>query len=204
MLIALVLVAVVLIVLENSSQASTSGAGDTAPEPTGGSGGSTAVDSNQIQPGPAPELDPNAPMNTSSITKPSLSDWANAIFSVESGGDPNSLAYRNNNPGNLKYSSALTGPGYVEQGATAGEAGFAAFPTLEDGFNALVQQLGIMFSRNPNQTLTQAMATYAPASDRNDPAAYANTVANKLGVSADSKLSDIFSVGSAAPQKAGG
>lgn len=198
MLLLLVLVAVVLVVLENSSQAS-SGAGDTSPAVQPDSG-QTAQPDASLPGGPAPTNDPNAPMATTSMTKPTLTDLANAIAAHENANP------EYNNPGDLRYNSVLTQPGYVEDAST-GQApnGMATFASFTDGWNALLRQLGIDFNRNPNQTLSDLITSYAPPSENNT-SAYIADVSNRLGVSPDSKLSEIFSLGSAAPLpvKAGG
>jgi hypothetical protein len=49
------------------------------------------------------------------------------------------LAYRNNNPGNLKFAR--------QKGARLGEKGFARFETPEDGFLALIKQINTDASR---------------------------------------------------------
>lgn len=110
---------------------------------------------------------------------------ANTIQQVEgyigpSAQYPNgTLAYQNNNPGNLIYVG--------QSGATQGVGGFAAWPTYQDGYNALIAQIQNYASRG--LTIDQMMNIYAPASQAgNDPTAYANQIANALGVSPDTTV----------------
>lgn len=97
---------------------------------------------------------------------------------------PGSLAYTNNNPGNLIYAG--------QSGATQGAGGFAAFPDYATGYQALLNQIQLYASRG--MTISQMMAVYAPAGQgNNDPTAYANTVAAAVGASPDTALTDIGS-----------
>ena len=117
---------------------------------------------------------------------------ANTIQQVEgyigpSAQYPNgTLAYQNNNPGNLIYVG--------QSGATQGVGGFAAWPTYQDGYNALIAQ--IQNYANRGLTIDQMMNIYAPASQAgNDPTAYANQIANALGVSPDTTVAAAISSG---------
>jgi opacity protein-like surface antigen len=110
---------------------------------------------------------------------------------------PGSLAYRNNNPGNLR-------PGSLAVGATGSSGGYAVFPDYQTGYNALV---GLIQSPMYwNLTLTQFFAQYAPAADNNNPAQYAATVAAQLGVDPNTPLSVLAAGGStpASPDTSGG
>jgi len=110
---------------------------------------------------------------------------ANTIQQVE-GYYPGTLAYRNNNPGNLIYVG--------QAGATPGAGGFAAFPTYDDGYNALLKQ--IQNYANRGLTIQQMMDIYAPASQPgNDPTLYANKLAASLGVTTDTTLADALAGG---------
>lgn len=92
-------------------------------------------------------------------------------------------AWRNNNPGNIKYGAFA-----MSCGATGKDAsGFAKFPTYEIGFAALKSLVtnaaqGKMKSYKPTMTLVQFFSAYAPAEDNNDPVSYAREVGFKLDV----------------------
>jgi hypothetical protein len=111
-----------------------------------------------------------------------LTSMANSIQTIE-GYYPGSIAYTNNNPGNLVYAG--------QAGATRGANGFAVFDTYADGYQALQNQLTLDASRG--LTISQEMAKWAPAGQgSNDPTAYANQVAANEGVSPDTPLSAVF------------
>ncbi len=95
----------------------------------------------------------------------------------------NQLAFRNNNPGNLRFIG--------QAGATQGEGGFAKFDTPQDGYNALVNDITSKVNSGLYSNLQDMMSKYAPASDNNDPVAYANFIAKNLGVSSTTPLSKL-------------
>lgn len=112
-----------------------------------------------------------------------ITTMANTIQQIE-GWYPGSVAYQNNNPGNLIYAG--------QPGASPGPGGFAVFPTYQAGYQALVNQLALDESRG--LTISQEMAKWAPAGQgSNDPVAYANQVSAALGVSPSTTLADAFS-----------
>lgn len=116
-----------------------------------------------------------------------VSTIASTIQQVEGYIPPNAqypngtLAYQNNNPGNLRYVG--------QAGATQGAGGFAKFPSYDAGVAALQNQIQIYAGQG--LTIQQMMNIYAPASDGNDPNSYANTIASALGVSADTPLQSL-------------
>lgn len=118
---------------------------------------------------------------------------AQAIASMEGFFKPGSLAARNNNPGNLR-----------SWGSAPIAAGYAAFQSVEQGWDALRAQI----QKNVNRGLTLreffagkpgVYAGYAPSADKNNPEAYARFVAGRLGVDVDTPLSQIAGSGGAAP-----
>ena len=103
---------------------------------------------------------------------------ASTIQQVE-GYYPGSVAYRNNNPGNLKYVG--------QAGATGADAnGFANFPNYNTGLQALDDQIQLYAGRG--LSVQGMMQIYAPASDGNDPNSYAAQVASALGVDPSTSL----------------
>lgn len=117
------------------------------------------------------------------IAPASISAIASTIQQIE-GYYPGSLAYRNNNPGNLVYTG--------QPGATRGAGGFAVFDSYQDGWNALQNQIQLYANRG--LTIEQMMAIYAPASDpRNNPEVYAQSIAATLGVDPSTALADLGS-----------
>lgn len=101
---------------------------------------------------------------------------------------PGTVAYVNNNPGNLMYAG--------QAGATKSPSGYAVFPSYDAGYQALLNQ--IQNYANRGLTIEQMMDLYAPAPSAtcttacagNNPTLYANTVANSLGVSTDTTVAD--------------
>lgn len=92
---------------------------------------------------------------------------------------PGSLAYINNNPGNLIYAG--------QSGATRGANGYAAFSSYSAGYQALLNQIQLYASRG--MTIQDMMNVYAPAGQgSNDPVAYAQTIAQSVGASPGTPL----------------
>ena len=92
----------------------------------------------------------------------------------------NTLAVKNNNPGNLRPSSGK---------------GFKKFSSPEEGFNALIKQIdlyktGESSHTEGNETLQELINIYAP-SNENDPINYANIVAERLNITSDTLIKDI-------------
>lgn len=108
---------------------------------------------------------------------------------------PGSIAYINNNPGNLIYiGQAGASPGTPMAGTNYT---YASFPSYDAGEAALQNQ--IQLYANQGLTIDQMMAKYAPASGAgNDPTGYASTIASSLGVSPDTTVSAAIAGGSTA------
>ncbi len=107
---------------------------------------------------------------------------AQTIQQVE-GYYPGSLAYTNHTPGNLIYVG--------QAGATQGAGGFAAFPSYDAGYQALLNQIQNYASRG--LTIQEMMNLYAPAGQgSNNPTAYASMIASALGTTPDTSLSDVL------------
>lgn len=111
---------------------------------------------------------------------------ANAIARVESGNfKPDSIAMRNNNPGNLRsWGSYPVVGGYVQ------------FPDYATGMKALQTQVQKNIDRGLNLYeffggKAGVYAGYAPAADSNHPRTYAETVAGWLGISAGATLNQV-------------
>lgn len=111
-----------------------------------------------------------------------------------------SLSYRNNNPGNLRLSKYQAGQ----------RNGYAYFDTYDVGWDALLFQLRLVaegkspaynsaIRRNgwnlldsSELSLLQFFEIYAPASDNNVPASYAQAVAGKIGVPVMTPVRDLL------------
>lgn len=74
---------------------------------------------------------------------------------------------------------------------------FQTFDTPEEGRNALIHQLDLYQTGRthnpvkPSSTLQEAMSVYAPASDHNNPEAYADFIAKQIGVTPDTPIANI-------------
>lgn len=89
-------------------------------------------------------------------------------------------AVKNNNPGNLRNT----------------DGSWMKFSTPEEGFRGLMGYLeraktGNHTAYNPGQTLYQFFAKYAPAADSNNPKAYAEAVAKRMGISPNTTISKL-------------
>lgn len=84
-----------------------------------------------------------------------------------------------NNPGNLKFAG--------QPGAVRGPGGFAQFPTMGAGVDAIARQFELYRLRGID-TVQSIVSTYAPASDGNDVPAYIKNIDKELGVSATQHL----------------
>lgn len=97
-------------------------------------------------------------------------------------------AVRNFNPGNI--TDTWFGGQKVEWER------FTRFNTPQEWFNALVSKIQNIQAGNskvysPNMSLLRYISKYAPASDNNNPTAYANGIAKNLGISPNTQLKDI-------------
>lgn len=89
---------------------------------------------------------------------------------------------RNNNPGNLNF--AHQDKAHLERGVP--HPRFAAFPTMSDGYAALIKQLALYFSRGVN-TVQKIIGLWAPPNE-NATTAYAAYVAKSMAVKPDTVL----------------
>lgn len=109
----------------------------------------------------------------------SLSDYAQP-----SGGMNAPLNQRNNNPGNLKdpNTGAFRNFSSPEEGAAANLA------DLQYKISGDSPAMKAKFGDKYTPTLSNLIATWAPASDNNDPAAYAKFVSQKTGIPVNQPL----------------
>lgn len=125
------------------------------------------------------------------VTRRGFGDFTNVALAVQQqeGYYPGSIAYKNNNPGNLMYAG--------QSGATGKDAnGFAVFPDYATGFQALLNQIAL--DANRGMTISQFTASYAPASvPGNNPGVYATNIANATGLSPTDLLSQASDASSA-------
>ena len=97
-----------------------------------------------------------------------------------------SRAWRNNNPGNIKMGDLARSMGATE----ADDKGFAKFPSYDVGRKA--QEKLLFEGKNyKDKTIAEAIKTWAPASDGNDPNGYAQLLAKAAGVPVDTPLASL-------------
>ncbi len=118
-----------------------------------------------------------------SYVRTGMGDIANVAATIQKieGWSPGTVAYRNNNPGNLRYSTPILGAVGVDS------SGFLIFPDYGTGYQALQHQIALDASRG--LTIAQFTAKYAPAQDSNDPVSYAAQIAAAAGLSPGDPLS---------------
>jgi hypothetical protein len=118
------------------------------------------------------------------------------ILDVPVVSSPDTVAMRNNNPGNLRFGGVYnkekgiyedTGKYLEGQTGVDPKTGFAIFPDHESGRGALEKQI-ILDTQTRGMPLDKFISKYAPASDNNDPKGYAQTIAKQLGIKSTDKI----------------
>lgn len=95
-----------------------------------------------------------------------------------------SVAWRNNNPGNIRKSKSA-----YSFGAIGETDKWAVFPDEETGLNAIVK---LLRSKNYNNlSVAGAIHRWAPSSDGNNPERYARKVSKMTGLPADAKINSL-------------
>jgi hypothetical protein len=130
--------------------------------------------------------------------------WANAIKRHE-GFYPGSRSYRNNNPANMRFAEWMRSD---LKAIGKDKDNFAIFKTYEDGWQALLKfleyaQSDLLRPYKGNPTLFEFYAGridpatglreggYAPESDGNNSNRYAQDVADRIGVTIDTRIKSI-------------
>lgn len=98
------------------------------------------------------------------------------------GGSPGTLAVRNNNPLNIRTGNNA----WAGKGADNG-SGFENFDTADHGFRAGIKLIKNHITNGDN-TLSSLIRTWAPSSDNNNPAQYAQAVSRETGIPVDAPL----------------
>lgn len=144
-----------------------------------------------------PLLPPQPPPPEPPLPKITVQQFCKAIEWYEGyyppGANPEypngTLAWRNRNPGNLRYAKQARAIGKDKNG-------FAVFKTYQDGFGTLVEMVnraikGKSTVYSPQMTFQQYFAKYAPPEDNNDPDLYARSVAKRLGVPVTTRINQL-------------
>lgn len=144
-----------------------------------------------ISPPPVVE---SKPMNTTAPTQGTLDEMCAAIRDYE--GSPGDRNYRNNNPGNCRYSAV----GYASMYGTVNRDadGFAIFKDYATGMLYLHNFIKAKAAEFPAFTLVIFFAGvknlwpgYSPSDDGNDPVNYAAFVAKRMNVGTDFQLKNL-------------
>lgn len=139
------------------------------------------------------EKDKVPPPEIKEPSRATLENLCSAIRDFE--GKPGDASYRNNNPGNVRYHKGGYLPMYGE--VKCSPAGFAVFPTYEQGWLYLSNFLKTVIHNHPTLTLKEFIGGkgewkgYAPASDSNPVEEYATFLRNRLGVDKDFRIKNI-------------
>lgn len=121
-------------------------------------------------------------------------EFVNMLFQGDNNNEP--IIFGDSAPVNPDEQSQTTF-NYNTNLRQSGNKGFRSFGSYEEGRNALENQLRLYQTGEtknpvtPNSSIYQAMSVYAPASDGNNPKHYAEFVADKLGVSPNTPISQI-------------
>lgn len=94
---------------------------------------------------------------------------------IRAGGDP---AWRNNNPGNLRFWDGADAA-WGSIGVATGR--FLIFPERALGFAAIKKNFDFKLSQLQDPTIMAMMENYAPAKDGNQPDVYADKIVHALG-----------------------
>lgn len=108
---------------------------------------------------------------------------AQRVDDLNAKGSNGTLATRNNNPLNLRYSSSND---WLGKGGDNG-SGFEQFDTPEHGLRAGMKLMRNHIN-NGDDTLNSLINRWAPSSDNNDPVQYAQFVSKQTGIPVDAKL----------------
>lgn len=120
--------------------------------------------------------------------KNKLDEFCLAIRDYE--GKPGDLNYKNNNPGNAKFSTSGYRPIYGT--VKKDKRGFAIFESYEKGWLYLQNLVKSKIGSHPEWTVIDFFENYAPSSDNNNPYKYASYVATRVGIKEYDKVSKIM------------
>jgi hypothetical protein len=142
-----------------------------------------------VQPPVVPPPPPTPPPTVPPAHENKLEAFCEAIKTHE-GWSPGSRSWRNNNPGNCRYSSV----GYLDiyKPVLKDAQNFAVFKDYATGWLYLKNLVGTKIQANPNQSIAAFFEIYAPASDNNDPVRYAQVVATACGLKTSDPISKIL------------
>lgn len=148
----------------------------------------SSLDNDPIVPIVVAPKQPPQPSKTVVQPIPLLEKFCTAIRDYE--GKPGDRNYRNQNPGNCRYSSVGYLPIYGTVGRDA--QNFAIFKDYATGFLYLKNLITYKIHQNPDWTIQQLVSNYAPSSDGNNPKKYAASVSKAVSLSPADKASQLL------------
>lgn len=113
--------------------------------------------------------------------------WGPDNWLMTPGKNPNVRAYRNNNPGNVRWASNEVGRDRPGVDANGNKNGFAQFRDEADGRAALARQLLLYMDRG-NNTIGGILELFAPKKDRNNTEEYIRRLSKHMNVSSGTPL----------------
>ena len=122
----------------------------------------------------------STPVNATQSEKETIYTDSNGTQYKKVGG---TLAWRNNNPGNIRYSEFSR-----RAGAIGSAHGFAVFPDEQTGRNAIKKILAS--NSYKDLTIANAVSRYAPPTENNT-AGYQRSLAKLTGLSVNRRISDL-------------
>lgn len=117
---------------------------------------------------------------------PGALDTISATIQQVEGYYPGSLAYRNNNPGNLVYTSYYASA----YGATPGAGGYAAFPDYATGYAAMQHQIQVDAARG--DSISDLTYSWLGSGQGGNATAYATSIASALGVDPSTSVQSLI------------
>lgn len=114
-------------------------------------------------------------------------NWGADNWLMTPGKNPNVRAYRNNNPGNVRWASNEVGRDRPGVDANGNKNGFAQFRDEADGRAALARQLLLYMDRG-NNTVGGILELFAPKKDRNNTEEYIRLLSKRMNVNPDTPL----------------
>jgi hypothetical protein len=98
----------------------------------------------------------------------------------------NTRGFRNNNPGNLRFSGAFKWVGQIGSDSD----GYLVFDSMENGVRAMVKTLHSYIYTDGVKTVAAIVSRWAPPGDNNPTTQYIANVSQALNVPPDQELSE--------------
>lgn len=143
------------------------------------------------------QASPAQPIQVAPVQTSRISLWAEGIQQAE-GWAAGTRSFKNNNPGNLKYTTLTASFGATGKDPMGDGSFFCIYPSYEVGFKALCSFLTLaaqnqLLDYHDKRTLMAFTLEYArPPKALDGSYPYLNIVANKIGVKVDQDISQLL------------